>query len=34
MSSGIGQIQLSGFDNICDPIDISETTRIYKDKLL
>ena len=34
MSSGIGKVQVSGFDNICDLIDISETTRIYKDKLL
>lgn len=33
MSSGIGKVQVSGFDNIWDVIDISEPTRIYKDKL-
>lgn len=33
MSSGIGKVQVSDFDNIWDDIDISETTRIYKDKL-
>lgn len=34
MFPGMGKVQVCGFDSICDLINTSETTRIYKDKLL